>query len=384
MRDKRHSILFIVGLLFVVGLVLAFHAGQSQRKQPILENKPIDYWLREMYRTPEKAETIGKRLASLGPKVVPSLLAVLEDQPSRFRLKVCPYLPKDFPVLYKRLCVRENYNQDISACRVLNAIPPDPKIRDALLESLLRSAARSSPGAATADGIGVLYVLQARYTNDAAVVPVLQKLIKMPFGSLASEAGRVLGYFGDKTLTALPDIIPLINPTNKYRLLVLIENVGGLGPSASNALPALRDLINNGDPREARYAAVAIWRIAPETGFPAELFLSQLKRGEILERCSAARHLDSLKLGQYNEEVLEVLMAAIESPIGRSDLHRAEYSEARTLRMTLAFRYLGEMGVRAKRALPKLTEIEQHDPSELVREKAKTARNKIQEALDGH
>src|SRR3954470_17160395 len=88
-RKFRNRVLWIFAalLLPLAGLVWFAAVHQSDLKRPILEGKPVEYWLRMMNQS-GNWEIIRDRLVSLGPAVIPPLIAALEDHPSDARVRM--------------------------------------------------------------------------------------------------------------------------------------------------------------------------------------------------------------------------------------------------------------------------------------------------------
>jgi len=147
------------------------------------------------------------------------------------------------------------------------------------------------------------------------------------------------------------------------------------GRDASVALPALRDQMTHPDATARRRVAIAIWQIAPESGFPANVLLANMKNAWFQERYQAAEEMRGHS-SLYDQQVVQTFIELIRlGPVrqpgmsGIAQWHRWESA-----------RQLGEMGATAREALPLLREME-NDGDAMVRKAATEARQKIEKSL---
>ena len=373
MRFRKKAGLVGIILLLVGGLLWLTFGHQSPLERPVLEGKPIGYWL-ELMGTDinNDRDQIRDRLVSLGPLVIPPLLAALEDQPSSLKKKITtPFFLNHLPAVAKWLW-RRRPSASWMAAYTLEAMPPDPRIRDGLIRTLRRAT-----DAKEDSNIGFFAVkgLGERYTNDmATVIPALRSALKVPHGNIQGEAALTLARLGTNGLVALPDLIPLLKSTDDYVSSRTAMALGLFGPAARNALPSIRPLLTNQEPEVRRYAAVAIWRIASETGFPTKLLLSNMKSGRLQERVLASQQLWELGRSR-TPDVIAALVDVIKSVPDTDNGLVNQWPRAH------AAEILGKMGAEAKAALPTLVETETGDDDEWVRKVAKEAREKIEKAL---
>src|SRR6267378_4278255 len=111
-------------------------AHQSDLERPVLEGKPIGYWMAYMASDRnDDRDAVRDRLNALGPMVVAPLLAALHDRPSAIQLKITPFLYDHFPAVARWLYRRPQHNGSMAAY-TLSTMPPDRKIRDALVKTI--------------------------------------------------------------------------------------------------------------------------------------------------------------------------------------------------------------------------------------------------------
>ena len=449
MRTKRKAILSTAALVLIAGLGWFALTRPGPLDRPVMDGKSISYWLPYLYGPGLKSTDYKDdedRLLALGPAIVPLLLIALEDRPSLLRLKAEPFFQHHFPAVARTLWPRwpnERYSMECLA-----KLPPEPKIRDALVRTFQRAVQQAYLRGEQESGLNALYCLMRRHTNDPVVLQLVRDTLKQPPNSMKQLVVWYLEGFGTNALVMLPELIPCLSPTNSDNFACkAAEIVGSFGPRASNALPALRNLATSGGPRSRpmaaltvwqidpesglplalselilsarapvgsvnvwasrnlglmgpaaskalpalrslllatnkepairRIAGVAIWQIAPESGFPEDLFMASIKQGEIKERISAARHLGSLVPGRYDELVIETLLLCMKPPWNPGGSAGAALRSA-------AAEALGELGARAERALSNLARFEADDDPDFdyAREAIKKAQKTIQKALN--
>jgi HEAT repeat protein len=266
-------------------------------------------------------------------------------------------------------------SQSWMAAYTLGAMPPDPKIRDGLVEALRRA---NDPNEDSNIAFYAAEGLAARYTNEwKKVVPALREALLVPHDNVQVVAARGLSKFGIKGIAALPEMISLLGrSTNSYLCSGVAGALGIMGSPASNAIPSLQTLVTNQEPEVRRCAAVAIWRISPTNAFPKEVLLTNMQKGiPLQERAFAAHQL--WKDGHTGSpEVVATLVDVIKSP---PEMFFGQPNHGPRM---CAAQFLGTMGAEAKAGLPALIEAET-DQVEFVRKVAKEARKKIDTALAG-
>lgn len=371
---KAFAAAFVASVVLVGSALWLASNSKSPLEQPIMEGQSIIHWL-EIMATTDRTEEIQERLFSLGPRVIPPLLAALNDRPSPLKMKVTQLLGGRIPA-FDRWLWRRPHAFRYMAAQALRAMPPEPRIRDELIRALRRAddpREDSDIGFWAAQGLG-------QYTNDpVAVVPALRVALRSPHHTVQAEAARALANFGTNGLVAVPDLIPLLAGTDDYLRSHTAYALGLFGPAVSDTLPAIRPLLKNKEPYVRRAAAVAIWRIAPETGFPADVLLENMKNGRLQERLFASQQL--WELGHIRaSEVVATLVELIRSGPEGPDRH----GQVNHWHRWRAAQILGEMGAEAKAALPALVEAETDDGDEqmrIVTREAKAAHEQIEKAL---
>ncbi len=381
MRLRPAATIFMMSLL-LVGVLLCFALSQKgPLERPVLEGKPIGHWLELMGSDGGNRVAIRDRLVTLGPAAIPPLLAALEDRPSAMRVKVSSQIwglvanhhPSAVPSVQRLLWPRRPSSRWMAAY-TLAAMPPDPTIRDGLIRSLRLAR---DPREDSSIGFYAARGLAEHHTNDpTAVIPALRAALQVPHDNIQAQAALALPGFGTNGLVAVPELIKLVSGTNDYLSSHVAKALGQFGPAAVSALPAIRPLLTNKEPAVRRTAAVAIWKIAPETGFPADVLLFNMRTGRPQERVAAAQELrtfDPTRTREVIATLVDVIKSQPEVQQGQAN-HGPRWHAAQLL---------GEMGAEAKEALPILAEAESDQGHEWVREAAKEARQKIEAALAG-
>jgi HEAT repeat protein len=369
MRKKRRISLVVATTLVFAAVAWLVFAPPSPLDRPVMDGQPIYYWLERMGSGDDRNQ-IRDRLVCLAPEVVPPLLAALEYRPSAIQVKISPFLEAHFPAAFRWLW-RRGPSLNWMAAYTLSAMPPEPRIRDGFIRALRRMEdknADSSIGFFAAQG------LAEHYTNEPTIlIPELRAALKVPHHNVAAVAARALPRFGTNGLIELPDLIDMLGGNDGYLIGHVAWTLGNFGRDAGIALPALRAQSTNQDATARRRVAIAIWQIAPETGFPAEVLLANMKAGWYQERYSSAEEL-LRNSPAHAPQIVETCADLIKSgPITNSSWpiqwHRIESA-----------RRLGEMGAAAKAALPVLREAET-DGDVHVRTAATEACLRIETAL---
>jgi hypothetical protein len=255
----------------------------------------------------------------------------------------------------------------------LAAMPPDKRIREALLRELAQA---SNPAEDSNIGFFAVDGLKEHYANDAAIVVVaLRRALRVPHDNIQASAARALSSFGSQAYQAIPELVSLTSVANSYLAARVAAALGEFGPVASNALPALAPLLTNAEPEVRRCAAVARWEIAPRTGFPEDILHWNMKYADLQERWLAAEQLWELDHSR-REEVTQGRLAVIGSApevrqFGQLS-HGGRWGAAEAL---------GRMGADAATALPVLSAVAKDDADEWMRRYARAACERIERAV---
>lgn len=363
---------FVCGLFLITVVGLGLFSPDRQLEKPILDGRPITYWLQHMSSSGADRDGIRTRLVALGPSVSAPLLAVLDYKPSSIRLKASRNVQRWSPAVANWLRPKEHMPRWMAAY-TLGKVPPNPRIREALLRVL-----REMENAQADSNLGFYAVeaLKYQYTNDASIVmPALRRALKVPHGNIQGSIVHGLPLFGSYAHPAIPEIIPLLQSKDRHVCAHTATALGKFGVMASNALPALSRLLTNSEPAVRRSAAVARWKIAPETGFPNDILLWNMVHAGPEERWMAARALWTLDRTR-SEEAAQILLALVESTptdtLQGKPFHGFRWSAAETL---------GLMGGDAATALPALREIAKSDEDATLKQKAREACERIEKAI---
>jgi HEAT repeat protein len=223
-------------------------------------------------------------------------------------------------------------------------------------------------------GFAVVQGLAEHYTNEPKIlIPELRAALRVPHNNIAALAARALPGFGTNGLIAVPDLIDLLRGNDDYLIGHVAWSLGQFGRDASVALQALRAQNTNQDATARRRVAIAIWQISPESGFPVDVLLENMRGGWAQERCMAAEELRRYSTAHATQVVATFIDLIRLGPVTNSNQlnHWHRYESARRL---------GEMGEAAKDALPALREAES-DSEEYVGRAASEACRKIEKAL---
>src|SRR3989442_14075320 len=169
------AVIFVASVLFTGSALWIAIGVEKPLAEPVMNGKPIVYWL-EIMATTDRTEEIQDKLVSLGPSVTRPLLAALNYRPSPWRLKLAGlfYGRLPHPVLQRWLLhgSRSVHSYSDMAARTLAAMPPDPRIRDGLFREVRRAI---SPREDSSIGFYAVRGLAEHYTNEPTItVPVLR------------------------------------------------------------------------------------------------------------------------------------------------------------------------------------------------------------------
>jgi hypothetical protein len=115
-------------------------------------------------------------------------------------------------------------------------------------------------------------LLQDLGREAAPALPILVRA----FRHGDDAAGEVMVPLADKVDFLVPELIADLHRANWQRWRIDIQLLGGMGPRASDAIPALVDIARSGIP-QADVAAAALWNIERETNFLIQCISHNLK-----------------------------------------------------------------------------------------------------------
>lgn len=342
-------------------------------QKPVLDGKPVVYWLHRMEMDAnDDRDRIRDQLVAVGDSITTPLLAALEAHLSSFgrKLQTSAFVVNNMRDVTRWL-QSQPYGASWMAAYTLKSMPPNPRIREALIRELHHAQDKLEDSNI---GFHAVQALATHYTNDwAAVIPELRDAMRSPHGNVRAEAARSIPSFGTNGLIALPELIRLLNDNDSDVIAHSARALGKFGSDAVSALPTLTPLKTNSTALVRRSAAVAIWRIAPETEFPLEIFLGCMESDRTQERVFAAAELVKLNPSQ-TEAAIRTYVKTISAP---PDFTFGQTNHAYRI---ISARNLGELGPVAEAALPILTTTAESDTHPEVRQAAKTAVQKIAQA----
>jgi len=371
---RMKSMIALTALLLGLGYATWYWVTQQTPiEEARLDGKRVTFWLQEMATDVHAdREQIRDQLVALGKPAIPSLLAALEAHPTSFerKLQTSAFVVNNLPSVANWL-QRYPWGASWMAAYTLAAMPPDPRIRDALIRELHHAKHQLEDSNI---GFYAAVALGSVYTNDWAVVlPELRAALRVPHDNIRAAAARALPSFGTNGLAALPDLVRLLGDNDIDVVAHSAGALGKFGPAASSALPTLTPLTTNATALVRRSAAVAIWRIKSGSDFPTEILLGCMNCSSTQERVFAAEELTRLNPSKAAFAV-DTYVRILNSP---PDFMFGQTNHSYRIRSA---RNLGGLGRVAESALPTLARVAESDENSVVRQEAKSALQQIAQA----
>ncbi|AMV26600.1 HEAT repeat protein [Gemmata sp. SH-PL17] len=317
----------VLAVLFALVAVPTFgeeKANKAKKPEPKYEGKPLGYWVSQFLKgdTPEQRLPAVAALRSFGPDAAPALPTFTEmllDHSEAYRLQVLSIVKeigpaaKDVrPILLKML--KNKKTSPTQVVEALVAICPEPKDAVLALTPLLGDSALDCRHA----------VYQALCDIGPAAkdaIPAIRRFVieqltdNNPWFGFDLVPLRKLG----------PDVVPLLadvlDATSSGRHAVL-DRLTEFGPKAAPAAPALSKLLKDENPHTRYRAAILLWKCAKDpSGVPV--------------------------LAELLTQLPSVYFSSPIASVGPKDPTFLTFDAAREL---------GEIGVKARAALPALRE----------------------------
>lgn len=323
----------------IVGLTLFRHESYHQ-------GKPASYWVRKARAGDHSQRTITA-LETLGPEAILPLLqdVVRKDSPLQQRyLRIY----EKFPVSVQKLFARPRPGQETrdSCYMILNRISVKGPDATALVPELIKLVQSDDkrPSGTFVDG----------NTHQA-----------LPHGIyVRAVAADMLADIGAGAAPAVPALVERLRvPRSKqdYFYDRIPRALGYIGPAATEAIPALKELLQDENVDTTLWAGEAMWKIDPALAGLVEPVLERaLRHTNTFTRLKAARaHWTTQRKASV---VLPVLVKLLR--------------DTENLWMVDTLRAFEEIGPEANEALPALAD-KLDDPEPVVRQVAAEVRSKI-------
>ena len=268
------------------------------------------------------------RIGTADKKVVPALVASLDDKSSDVRisaiealgqigLRADAALPK---VISLSSDQRESLQLRESAIATLAQIgPKDPAVNNALINAV----ADSNPRIHRAGVAALVSIQAAERLSDANTGEVATLIRNLSTGSETIAAARRLGELGPYASEAVPILTEVLaNHDNPVDLRTTAANsLGLIGPRAEAAVPELIRTLGS-DNRQLRDSAlVAMDRIGPQTrSVPA--LLEAMRSGDLAGR--AAAHEKIRSFAEARKATWQPMLEQSDAPVLRNWLARHE------------------------------------------------------------
>jgi len=292
--DSRSSlaIIFIVGKrrrVYLAALAIAITAitavllfRPTLPPQPYYQGRSLDSWLDE-WTTNQYAHDYTKVVAAIGTNSIPFVLRKLERDDSFLKNKYREVWPK-LPGFIKKFLPARNPNTihlffqarmaaaAFQACGS-NAIPQlvprlkdgNPAVREACIDSLSLLVYRSM----SANGKISLF-LPCLDDNDPMVLV---------------HAASIFGHLGPTASNAIPALIKNLQSSESGRHKFLRETIfvranaayalGRMGPTAVSAVPALTNMLVSNDFYSRASAATALWQITSNANLSLPVLINE-------------------------------------------------------------------------------------------------------------
>lgn len=196
----------------------------------------------------------------------------------------------------------------------------------------------------------------------------------------AAAAARVLGTFGPEAKRAVPALTKALVTREKGDMNGPVRSaaalaLGRIGPEAKSAVPFLRKVMGEGDPELEAAAAVALSQLAPDGKPLAEAWAAASNDPEGRAIVLGALGKASIEGDVRTRYWLDSLEDTLESAEDEQVYDVFVFVEA-------SFAHLEQLGVGARLAIPRLTELQSH-PNPWIRQSARETLAKIVPAGNG-
>ncbi len=154
-------------------------------------------------------------------------------------------------------------------------------------------------------------------------VPALSEVLQHTEDAVRIEATYALAQIGDSAETALPTLIEHAkDPAAEVRRYIA-DAFGGIGPAAAPAVPALIEMLENDEDKQARFeAALALAQIGPASSDAVPALANALRDPDRYVRDNAIHALKRIDTPEAESELFDYLLMARWCPItNRASTH---------------------------------------------------------------
>ena len=263
-----------ISLFILLGIVLCGLALLALRPtEPSYQGRPISAWLDDM--TTKGPTDYYKAIENIGTNALPYAVRNLGRNDSKWRKKYRELWPK-FPKFLKQFLPQPKQNlQVVHGANVFSSIGPDA-ISQAI--TLLKHDS-STVRQAAAWGLGSL---RRKSTAVNQAIPALIETLRDPDRSVRFFATLTLKEMGADASNAVPALAKIVGDngvgTDQHSRAAAAYALGKIGPTARNALPALKKALQEPSSYLRGQVAVAIWRIDSDAETTLPVLLQEMPR----------------------------------------------------------------------------------------------------------
>lgn len=256
---RRRSILVIVGVVALVGLVAVL---VWPTREPEYLGKPIGYWMEPwQHHNTEPAERVNAAMAEMDDRAVRWLVAQLEWKPSSFVRSVNSVTRKASIVIADKPDRRER------AAMLLGSLGAKAKAAIPHLERLKATASEPRASACRHAAEAALILVRGE-----PVAAALDRLLQGSDPARFETASLTLAYLGMQARDAVPQLISLLDPTNRPSVRAnAAMALGAIRQSSSESVPALALVLSAPEPNlvEQALASLAVFGTNASAASPA-------------------------------------------------------------------------------------------------------------------
>jgi len=304
---------FRAGVLVVLASALGIGIWAWLRpREPMYQGHPAGYWIENVAAFAETNALTA--IQQLGTNALPAAIRKMERDDSKWRARYAGLWRKS-PTLLRRLLPEPNRRRLVGSLNVFILVG-----HDALPDTI--EALKHKDPVIRAEAASALAYFTLSADEVRRALPPLIKALDDPDPSVRLDAATAIGNMGPAAADAVPALTSALRDRAVgYRTLgsgavkLPILSVGSdvrnaaitalrkIGPPAHTSMPALKRLVEGGDPFTSGQAALAIWRIDHD----ADSSLPTLVK--VLSEPSAARQFpDLLKaLGEMGPQAVSAI-----------------------------------------------------------------------------
>jgi len=275
---RRTPILFIAGLVFVVGVLFLLRSGQ---RGPLYDGKRASVWLVELARTEGKSDEAKRAFHEMGAQAVPYLVNELTNK-SAFRDRYVAFkskLPHPLFVVTPSWNVPHvNWQRRQYAATALGEIGPSAAAAIPALVEVVNQTEPMEFDRSTGASGGTTYSPKSRMAAIRALwkigpdSPVVVSTVvaaqqqKYPDPTVGDAAIAALADLAPKFKTEIPAIIENLKYYDKKWPRPTVPNfypVGGFAPGYAESVPRLAEALRDANPRTREAVAYDLGTLRP-------------------------------------------------------------------------------------------------------------------------